>query len=256
MPTWQGVALHASVEWPALTPDDLVLVPGWRDRLRRHSRRRRCGGWPITTPPAARSPASAPAPTRSAGPACSTAGAAPPTTTCRTIWPATTRGRSSCATCSTSATTAWSPRPASPAASTWRCTWSPSGTARRRRPGWPARWSSTPGATATSRRPARCCGTGRTCQRRGAPGAGPDRRRASPRRCRWPAWPPARGVSERTLTRLFTDATGQTPLRYQQVLRVERAEYLIGHGATVEAAARAVGFADARMLRRLRARQG
>lgn len=62
------------------------------------------------------------------------------------------------------------------------------------------------------------------------------------------------GTSERTLTRLFEAATGQTPLRYQQVLRVERAEYLIGHGATVEAAARAVGFGDARMLRRLRAR--
>ncbi|MEU8813491.1 DJ-1/PfpI family protein [Actinoplanes sp. NPDC048796] len=62
------------------------------------------------------------------------------------------------------------------------------------------------------------------------------------------------GVSERTLTRLFEAATGQTPLRYQQQLRVERAEYLIGHGTTVEAAARAVGFGDARMLRRLRAR--
>ncbi|SNY57685.1 GlxA family transcriptional regulator [Paractinoplanes atraurantiacus] len=64
----------------------------------------------------------------------------------------------------------------------------------------------------------------------------------------------AAGVSERTLTRLFEAATGQTPLRYQQQLRVERAEYLIGHGTTVEAAARAVGFGDARMLRRLRAR--
>jgi transcriptional regulator GlxA family with amidase domain len=64
----------------------------------------------------------------------------------------------------------------------------------------------------------------------------------------------AAGISERTLTRLFEAATGQTPLRYQQVLRVERAEHLIGHGATVEAAARAVGFGDARMLRRLRAR--
>jgi len=61
------------------------------------------------------------------------------------------------------------------------------------------------------------------------------------------------GVSERTLTRRFTDATGVTPLRYQQVLRLERAEHLIGHGATAEAAARAVGFQDARMLRRLRA---
>ena len=62
------------------------------------------------------------------------------------------------------------------------------------------------------------------------------------------------GVSERTLTRLFTAATGHTPLRYQQRLRVERAEYLIGQGATVEAAARAVGFTDPRMLRRLRGR--
>ncbi|BCJ41982.1 transcriptional regulator [Actinoplanes ianthinogenes] len=62
------------------------------------------------------------------------------------------------------------------------------------------------------------------------------------------------GVSERTLTRLFTAATGRTPLRYQQLLRLERAEYLIGHGATIEAAARAVGFGDARMLRRLRSR--
>jgi transcriptional regulator GlxA family with amidase domain len=62
------------------------------------------------------------------------------------------------------------------------------------------------------------------------------------------------GVSERTLTRLFATATGQTPLRYQQLLRVERAEHLIGHGATLEAAARAVGFGDARMLRRLRLR--
>ncbi|WP_431729465.1 GlxA family transcriptional regulator [Verrucosispora sp. TAA-831] len=64
----------------------------------------------------------------------------------------------------------------------------------------------------------------------------------------------AAGVSERTLTRLFGASTGLTPLRYQQLLRVERAEHLIGHGVTVEAAARAVGFADARMLRRLRAR--
>ncbi|WP_433086053.1 GlxA family transcriptional regulator [Dactylosporangium sp. CA-052675] len=64
----------------------------------------------------------------------------------------------------------------------------------------------------------------------------------------------AAGVSERTLTRAFGEATGLTPLRYQQLLRLERAEHLIGHGATVEAAARAAGFEDARMLRRLRAR--
>jgi transcriptional regulator GlxA family with amidase domain len=62
------------------------------------------------------------------------------------------------------------------------------------------------------------------------------------------------GVSERTLTRLFGTATGTTPLRYQQELRLERAEHLIGHGATVESAAHAVGFEDPRMLRRLRSR--
>lgn len=62
------------------------------------------------------------------------------------------------------------------------------------------------------------------------------------------------GVSQRTVTRLFGRATGLTPLRYQHLLRVERAEHLIGHGVTVESAARAVGFEDARMLRRLRAR--
>jgi transcriptional regulator GlxA family with amidase domain len=64
----------------------------------------------------------------------------------------------------------------------------------------------------------------------------------------------AAGVSTRTVTRLFGTATGLTPLRYQHLLRVERAEHLISHGATIETAARAVGFEDARMLRRLRAR--
>jgi transcriptional regulator GlxA family with amidase domain len=61
--------------------------------------------------------------------------------------------------------------------------------------------------------------------------------------------------SPRTVTRLFTDATGMTPLRYQQALRLERAEHLITQGATVESAARSVGFEDPRMLRRLRAAQ-
>lgn len=64
----------------------------------------------------------------------------------------------------------------------------------------------------------------------------------------------AAGVSPRTVTRLFGHATGLTPLRYQHLLRLERAEHLIRQGATVESAARAVGFEDARMLRRLRAR--
>lgn len=66
----------------------------------------------------------------------------------------------------------------------------------------------------------------------------------------------AAGLSERTLTRRFAAATGLTPLRYQQELRIERAEHLIAHGTTTETAARAVGFQDARMLRRLRARTG
>ncbi|MFI0865287.1 GlxA family transcriptional regulator [Streptomyces smyrnaeus] len=62
-------------------------------------------------------------------------------------------------------------------------------------------------------------------------------------------------VSPRTLTRLFTRATGGlTPLRYQQTLRLERAEHLISHGATTETAAHEVGFTDPRMLRRLRSR--
>ncbi|PBC78464.1 AraC family transcriptional regulator with amidase-like domain [Streptomyces sp. TLI_235] len=62
------------------------------------------------------------------------------------------------------------------------------------------------------------------------------------------------GVSERTLTRRFAEATGLTPLRYQQQLRLEHAQHLIAQGTTVESAARRVGFQDARMLRRLRAR--
>jgi transcriptional regulator GlxA family with amidase domain len=61
------------------------------------------------------------------------------------------------------------------------------------------------------------------------------------------------GVSARTLTRRFTSATGTTPLRYQQDLRVELADSLLGQGWTREAAAREVGFTDARMLGRLRA---
>ncbi|MBK5992791.1 DJ-1/PfpI family protein [Streptomyces sp. MBT58] len=69
-----------------------------------------------------------------------------------------------------------------------------------------------------------------------------------------PALAAAVGVSERTLTRIFGRATGLTPLRYQQTLRLERAQHLISHGATVDAAARSVGFEDPRMLRRLRAR--
>jgi transcriptional regulator GlxA family with amidase domain len=78
-----------------------------------------------------------------------------------------------------------------------------------------------------------------------------DDRYASP--LRLPELAAAVGVSERTLTRRFARATGLTPLRYQQQLRLERAETLIAQGSSVESAARSVGFEDARMLRRLRA---
>ncbi|MFI6480915.1 GlxA family transcriptional regulator [Nonomuraea sp. NPDC050663] len=60
--------------------------------------------------------------------------------------------------------------------------------------------------------------------------------------------------SERTVTRLFRQATGLTPLAYQTALRLEQAEYLIGQGATMDSAARQAGFHDARTLRRLRSR--
>nr|MDA8372395.1 DJ-1/PfpI family protein [Nocardiopsaceae bacterium] len=63
-------------------------------------------------------------------------------------------------------------------------------------------------------------------------------------------------VSPRTLTRHFVAATGMTPQAYRQRARLERAEKLIAAGTGMESAARAVGFADARMLRRLRAKAG
>ncbi|AJT42144.1 GlxA family transcriptional regulator [Psychromicrobium lacuslunae] len=63
------------------------------------------------------------------------------------------------------------------------------------------------------------------------------------------------GISQRSLSRVFGQVIGLSPLRYQQMLRLEEAESLIQHGSTVEAAAGAVGFDDARMLRRLRARR-
>jgi len=61
------------------------------------------------------------------------------------------------------------------------------------------------------------------------------------------------GVSERTLTRLFRAATGLTPLKYQQLLRLEQADQLLSQGWTMDSAAQRIGLSDARMLRRLRA---
>jgi AraC-like DNA-binding protein len=55
------------------------------------------------------------------------------------------------------------------------------------------------------------------------------------------------GVSERTLTRRLTAAPRLTPLCYQQLLWLPRAEHLIGRGAAVDAAALIVGFTDARI---------
>lgn len=53
------------------------------------------------------------------------------------------------------------------------------------------------------------------------------------------------GLSPRTLTRRFTAATGETPSRYLQRLRVECAkEYLAEPGTTVSETARAVGYTD------------
>ncbi|WP_435299737.1 GlxA family transcriptional regulator [Timonella sp. A28] len=58
-------------------------------------------------------------------------------------------------------------------------------------------------------------------------------------------------VSTRTLTRAFARSIHMTPLRYQHMIRYEHAQRLITSGATREIAARTVGFDDARMLRTL-----
>ena len=60
-------------------------------------------------------------------------------------------------------------------------------------------------------------------------------------------------VSERTLSRSFMKNIGLTPSQYQRAVRLEHAELLVAQGATMEQAARQVGFADARSLRKHRA---
>lgn len=57
------------------------------------------------------------------------------------------------------------------------------------------------------------------------------------------------GVSGRTLARRFVASTGLTPHAYATLVRRERAEQLVAQGWTREAAASAVGYADARSLR-------
>lgn len=134
--------------------------------------------------------------------------------------------------------------------SIWRSIWWPIGTAPQRRLGWPGPWSSTPVETdaqqdsAMLRHRAHLSDVAHRAQDL------IDSRFTD--RLPLAALAAAAAVSARTLTREFGRAVGMTPLRYQQLLRTERAEHLIGHGETVEAAARAVGFEDARMLRRLR----
>ncbi|MFT4042746.1 MAG: AraC family transcriptional regulator [Gordonia sp. (in: high G+C Gram-positive bacteria)] len=58
------------------------------------------------------------------------------------------------------------------------------------------------------------------------------------------------GVSGRTLARHFVRVTGLTPHAYGSRVRREAAEQLVSQGWTRESAARAVGWADARSLRR------
>ena len=60
------------------------------------------------------------------------------------------------------------------------------------------------------------------------------------------------GLSPETRAQLML-GIGKTPLTYQQELRLERAAVLQEQGWTQDAAARAAGLADARVLRRLRA---
>jgi transcriptional regulator GlxA family with amidase domain len=254
--TAQGLRLRGETTWPSLTAEDLILVPGsgmptlaagpkpqgpTLDRLVAHHA---AGG----------AVASVCSGADVLGQACLLDGRR--CTTHHDLQdelPAVIRAPGWNATCCSCSTTASSPRPGSPAASTWRCTCSRCGTDRPRPRAWPATWSSTRGAPATSQQ--------NSAMLRYRWHLRDAVHRAQDRIDALFAEPlllsdlaAVVGVSERTLTRQFVDSTGLTPLRYQQMLRLERAEHLIGHGATVEAAAHAVGFADARMLRRLRAR--
>lgn len=62
----------------------------------------------------------------------------------------------------------------------------------------------------------------------------------------------AAGMSVRSLSRAFRDATGLSPLAYQQALRLEQAANLLRDRAlSIEEVAHQIGFADARHFRRL-----
>jgi len=58
-------------------------------------------------------------------------------------------------------------------------------------------------------------------------------------------------LSERHFARAWRAETGLTPAVYVEALRVERARTLLEDGASVDAAARAAGFASAEVLRRV-----
>ncbi|HEY1014937.1 MAG TPA: GlxA family transcriptional regulator [Herpetosiphonaceae bacterium] len=66
----------------------------------------------------------------------------------------------------------------------------------------------------------------------------------------------AAGMSVRSLTRAFREATGLSPLAYQQLLRLEVAANLLrDRGLSIEEVAHRIGFADARHFRRLWSRR-
>lgn len=91
----QGLPLLATTEWPVLSTDDLLVVPGRRTPAcgtGPPSATTSCCGCAPTTRPAARWPACARGPRRSAGRDCRTGAAAPPTTTYRTNWRSVTPG--------------------------------------------------------------------------------------------------------------------------------------------------------------------
>jgi transcriptional regulator GlxA family with amidase domain len=252
VPTWQGVALHADREWPRLTADDLVVVPGWRtgygafaeSTLRRLADHHAAGGTVASVC------AGADALGRAGlldGRRCTThhdlqdhlARAYPRATVVRDVLYVSDERV---------VTSAGIASGIDLALHLVALRHGPAAAARvaREMVVYARRNGDERQASAMMRHRAHLSDVVHRVQDRIDAGF------ASP--LPLPDLAAAAGVSERTLTRLFTAATGRTPLRYQQLLRLERAEYLIGHGTTVEAAARAVGFTDARMLRRLRAR--
>jgi transcriptional regulator GlxA family with amidase domain len=252
VPTWQGVALHASLEWPALTPGDLVLVPGWRDgygaftssTLGRIAEHHAAGGTVASVC------AGADALGRAGlldGRRCTThhdlqdalARDYPRATVVRDVlYVGDDRV----------VTSAGIASGIDLALHLVAQRHGPAAAARvaREMVVYARRNGDEPQASAMLRHRAHLSDVVHRVQDR----IDADFASTLP----LTDLASAAGVSERTLTRLFAAATGRTPLRYQQLLRVERAEYLIGHGSTVDAAARAVGFGDARMLRRLRSR--